>query len=220
MKPAYRIPSVYHERSHIHDVLTKQIAVRGDPSRCDYIIAARELSGNHDPASSVRSVCSSRATSSAHKRTRTHMQSDYPFCPFVPFGCCPMLPPPLLPRRCRCRPCLHSILIPIRVYGFACSRALLREPCTHRGAAGCIWMHHVHVHVYARMRARLIRGSCTSYVMLVRCQLCLAITTKGTRKSMGATYIKGDGGNGQTEGETPESGSRIRDVLSHEEVVV
>lgn len=118
------VSRVYHERSHIHDVLTKQIAVRGDPSRCDYIIAARELSGNHDPASSVRSVCSSRATSSAHKHTRTHTQSDYPFRPFVPFGrcsrrrCC---------RRCRCRPCLHSILIPIRVYGFACSRALLRE---------------------------------------------------------------------------------------------
>lgn len=41
---------------------------------------------------------------------------------------------------CRCRPCLHSILIPICVYGFACSRALLRERAhiaTRLGAFGC-----------------------------------------------------------------------------------
>lgn len=40
------------------------------------------------------------------------------------------------------------------------------------------------------MRARLIRSSCTSYVMLVRCQPCFAITMKGTRKSMRAMCIK------------------------------
>lgn len=134
-------PECTHERSYMHDILTKQIAVRGDPSRCDYIIAAREHCGNHDPASSVRSVCSSRATSSAHKRIRTHTQSDYPFRPFVSFAeCCRRR------RRrrccCRCRPCLHSILIPIRVYGFACSRALLREHAhitTRLGAFGCAY---------------------------------------------------------------------------------
>jgi len=194
----------------MQNVLTKQIAVRGDPSRCDCIIAARELSGNHDPASSVRSVCSSRATSSVHKHARAHTQSDYPFRPFVPFArCC---------RRCcccRCRPCLHSILIPIRVYGFACSRALLRERAhiaARLGAFGCC--------TYVRMclRARLTRGSCTSYVMLVRCQLCLAITMKGTRKSMRATYIKGEEGARRKRNAVP--GSAYRDVLSHEEVVV
>jgi len=109
--------------------------MRGDPSRCDYIIAARELAGNHEPASSVRYVCSSRPTSSIHN-TRVHTRSlILSFCSFCS-RCCR--------RRCcccyRCRPCLHSILIPIRVYGFACSRVLLRERAyiaTRLGAFGC-----------------------------------------------------------------------------------
>lgn len=55
LKPVSR---VHHERLHMQDVLTKQIAVRGDPSLYDYIIELREgeLFGNHDPVSSVRFV--------------------------------------------------------------------------------------------------------------------------------------------------------------------
>lgn len=74
----------------MHDVLTKQIAVRGDPSRCDYIIAARESS----PAITIRHHRSDpfvhlalrQTHTNAHKRTRTRTQSDYPFRPFVPFA--------------------------------------------------------------------------------------------------------------------------------------
>lgn len=194
--------------THMHDVLTKQIAVRGDPSRCDYIIAARERERESSPAITIRHHRSDPFVHLALRQAHTtHTQSDYPFRPFVSFArccccrrrCC----------RCRCRPCVHSILIPIRVYGFACSRTLL--------------------HTYTHIAARLVQLDAHSYICAYACTFNPQfVYVLRNARPVSTVPRDNDEGDEEVDGQCALRGRKeklrawvpYRDVLSHEEVVV
>lgn len=87
-----RIPSAPYERSHMQDVLTKQIAIRGDPSRCDYIIAARESS----PAITIRHHRSDPFVHLALRQAYTTHTRSLIILPVLLFLLPDTLPSPLL----------------------------------------------------------------------------------------------------------------------------